>query len=47
MPYLSSRSRVIAKSSESVEPVFTLMDVLLVALRRPIFKQKMGPRPLF
>jgi hypothetical protein len=36
-----SRSRVVAKSAKSGEPVFTSMDVLrTVALRRPICQQK-------
>jgi hypothetical protein len=35
-----SKSRVIAKSAKSVEPVLKLMDVLLYSLRQPIFKSK-------
>jgi hypothetical protein len=48
-PSWGSESWVAAKSAESVELVFTWMDVLLcglLPLRRPIFKQKKGPGPL-
>jgi hypothetical protein len=49
MPQSGSRSRVVAKSDESGEPVFTLMDVLLCGLllyNGQFLNKKKGPRLL-